>query len=101
LLGLGVAFVLPVLSSAAVQNVPRTKLAVGSGINQAIRQFGSVLGVALVIAVLGRAPETVDVFDRVFVLMMTAGLLVSLISLRIDTTAEQQMHESHDHLSLH
>ena len=102
LLGLGVAFVLPVLSSAAVQHLPPTKLAVGSGINQAIRQFGSVLGVALVIALLGRAPETVDVFDRVFVLMMTAGLLVSLISLRIDTTAEQQMHESHDHhVSLH
>ncbi len=73
LTGLGVALVLPVLSSATVQELPPTKLAVGSGVNQAIRQFATVLGVSLVFALLGRVPDNVTVFDRVFMLMITGG----------------------------
>jgi EmrB/QacA subfamily drug resistance transporter len=93
LLGLGVALVLPVLGSAAVHELPPAKLAVGSGVNQAIRQFAAVLGVSLVFVLLGRTPDTVAVFDRVFMLMISSGVLVSLISLGINTKPGPKMSE--------
>jgi EmrB/QacA subfamily drug resistance transporter len=85
LLGLGVALVMPVLSSAAVQSLPPAKLAVGSGVNQAIRQFGTVLGVSLTFALLGPAPEGAAPFSSIFLLMILGGLSVSLLSTGIDT----------------
>ncbi len=98
--GIGVALVLPVLSSAAVQHVPQQKLAVGSGVNQAIRQFGTVLGVSLTFALLGSEPDTVELFRNIFVLMMVGGLSVSVLSLGIDTrpahsAAQHEMAQSH------
>jgi EmrB/QacA subfamily drug resistance transporter len=83
--GIGVALVLPVLSSAAVQSLPPAKLAVGSGVNQAIRQFGSVLGVSLGFVLLGPAPDQAELFQRIFVMMSICGLGVSLLSAGIDT----------------
>lgn len=85
LIGFGVALILPVLSSAAVQQLPAQKLAVGSGVNQAIRQFGSVLGVSLTFILLGAAPDQMVLFQHVFELMMAGGLSVSLLGLWIDT----------------
>jgi EmrB/QacA subfamily drug resistance transporter len=85
LLGIGVSLILPVLSSAAVQNLPPQKLAVGSGVNQAIRQFGTVLGVSLTFAILGDAPNAVPLFYGIYLLMIASGLSVSLLSLGIDT----------------
>jgi MFS family permease len=89
LTGLGVALVLPVLSSAAVQGLPPAKLAVGSGVSQAIRQFGTVLGVSLTFALLGAAPEGVEIFRSIFLLMIGGGLSVSLMSSGIDTRPER------------
>jgi hypothetical protein len=66
---------------------------VGSGVNQAIRQFAAVLGVSLVFVLLGRTPDTVAVFDRVFMLMISSGVLVSLISLGINTKPGPKMSE--------
>jgi len=85
LTGMGVALVLPVLSSAAVQHLPPQKLAVGSGVSQATRQFGSVLGVALTLAILGHALNTIMQYQPVFLLMIAGGLSVSALSLGIDT----------------
>jgi EmrB/QacA subfamily drug resistance transporter len=93
LLGVGVALVLPVLSSAAVQELPLAKLAVGSGVNQAIRQFATVLGVSLVFALLGRTPDSVSGFDWIFSLMVSGGVLVSLISLGINTKPGLKLNE--------
>jgi EmrB/QacA subfamily drug resistance transporter len=85
LTGIGVALILPVLGSAAVQNLPPQKLAVGSGVNQAIRQFGTVLGVSLTFAILGDAPSAVPLFHGIYLLMIVSGLSVSVLSLGIDT----------------
>jgi EmrB/QacA subfamily drug resistance transporter len=84
--GVGVALVLPMLSSAAVQHLPPAELAVGSGVATAIRQFGTVLGVALVLAILGRTPEAIGPFKNVWLLMSVCGALVSVIALGIDAT---------------
>jgi EmrB/QacA subfamily drug resistance transporter len=83
--GIGVALILPVLGSAAVQNLPPQKLAVGSGVNQAIRQFGTVLGVSVTFAVLGDAPSAVPLFHKIYLLMIASGLSVSVLSLGINT----------------
>lgn len=85
LTGFGTALVMPVLSSAAVQNLPPQKLAVGSGVSQAIRQFGSVLGVSLTFAFLGDNPQQATLFHSIFALMVASGLSVSLLSLGINT----------------
>jgi EmrB/QacA subfamily drug resistance transporter len=85
LTGIGVALVLPVLSSAAVHQLPPQKLAVGSGVSQAMRQFGSVLGVSVTFAILGDAPNAIQLFQPIFGLMIASGLSVSVLSLGIAT----------------
>jgi len=45
--------ILPTLTSAAMLAVPSTRLAAGAGINSMIRQLGTVLGVALFVAIVG------------------------------------------------
>jgi EmrB/QacA subfamily drug resistance transporter len=81
LTGLGVALIIPLLSSVAVQGLPASKLASGSGVFQALRQFASVLGVALSVLLLGAAPAEAAAFAPIFALMAAAGLSVSLICL--------------------
>lgn len=93
LAGLGVALILPILSSAAVQHLPADKLAVGSGVNQAIRQFGTVFGVAITVALLGQA-NNLALFSRVWVMMIGSGILVSVISLGIDKPAHVRVSET-------
>ncbi len=51
--GAGVGMTLPSLSAAAVNRLPADQYAVGSAVNQATRQIGSVLGVALTVLLLG------------------------------------------------
>ena len=69
---------LPILSSAAVHDLPSTQFAIGSAVNQAIRQLGSVYGVALVVALVGNASSqiAVDAFDRLFIVPIIGGLLI-------------------------
>lgn len=52
--GIGVGLVLPTLTTIAVQQLPADSYAVGSAVNQAIRQIGIVLGVALTVLALGK-----------------------------------------------
>jgi MFS family permease len=83
--GIGVALCLPQLSSAAVQGLPAGRLAAGSGVNQALRQIGSTVGVAVAVAVIGEASgtELFDRFDRVWAVVVISGLLVSVFARRL------------------
>jgi EmrB/QacA subfamily drug resistance transporter len=76
LTGLGVALCLPQLSSVVAQALPPNRLGVGGGVNQAIRQFGGTLGVALTIAfVAGATPATALAdFDKVWLLLVGGGV---------------------------
>jgi len=87
LTGIGVGLTLPTLSSAAVHGLPPNRFAVGSAVNQTVRQIGAVLGVALVIALLGspRPAELLDAFNRIFWLLAAGGVATALFSLAIDT----------------
>ena len=87
LTGIGVGLTLPTLSSAAVHGLPPNRFAVGSAVNQTVRQIGAVLGVALVIALLGSPvpAELLEAFDRIFWLLVAGGVATALFSLAIDT----------------
>jgi EmrB/QacA subfamily drug resistance transporter len=58
LTGIGIALILPTLTSTAMLSVPAPRLAAGAGINSMIRQLGAVLGVALFIAAVGSPSPT-------------------------------------------
>lgn len=53
LTGIGIAFILPTVTSTALLAVPSSRLAAGAGINAMIRQLGAVLGVAVFVAIVG------------------------------------------------
>jgi EmrB/QacA subfamily drug resistance transporter len=76
LTGIGVALCLPQLSSVVAQALPPNRLGVGGGVNQAIRQFGGTLGVALTIAFVAAATPATALadFDNVWWLLIAGGL---------------------------
>ena len=86
--GVGVAMCLPQLSSVVAQSLPPNRLGVGGGSNQAIRQFGGTLGVALTIAFIA-APESLgdalSNFDLVWWLLIIGGLLTSVLAIPLVT----------------
>lgn len=83
--GLGVALIIPLLSSVAVQHLTPDQLAGGSGVFQALRQFASVIGVTLSVLLLGATPATAQAFTPIFALMMAGGLGVTLMSFGLAT----------------
>lgn len=83
--GIAVGLVLPSLSAAAVSRLPVAHYAVGSAVNQATRQIGSVLGVALTVALLGQATLQRADFDALYLLHGALALLTGLLCLPVDT----------------
>ncbi|MFZ5504686.1 MAG: MFS transporter [Pseudomonadota bacterium] len=83
--GTGVGMVLPSLSGAAVSRLPPAHYAVGSAVNQAIRQIGSVMGVALTVLLLGGATLHRGDFDAVYLCHMSLALLTAALCLPVNT----------------
>ena len=83
--GISVGLVLPSLSAAAVSRLPAAHYAVGSAVNQATRQIGSVLGVALTVALLGHATLQRADFDALYLLHAALALVTGLLCLPVDT----------------
>lgn len=83
--GLGVALVIPHLTSAAVQGLPTDQFGAGSAVNQAVRQFGATFGVALTVALLGTLTplNVLDHFHRVWWMLVASGVLTSLAALAL------------------
>jgi hypothetical protein len=80
-----VGLVLPSLSAAAVSRLPMAHYAVGSAVNQATRQIGSALGVALTVALLGHAALQRADFNALYLLHGALALLTGLLCLPVDT----------------
>jgi MFS family permease len=83
--GIAVGLVLPSLSAAAVSRLPVAHYAVGSAVNQATRQIGSVLGVAITVALLGHAMLQRSDFDALYLLHGALALLTGLLCLSVNT----------------
>ena len=83
--GVAVGLVLPSLSAAAVSRLPMAHYAVGSAVNQATRQIGSALGVAITVALLGHAALTRADFNTLYLLHATLALVTGLLCWPVDT----------------
>jgi EmrB/QacA subfamily drug resistance transporter len=87
--GIGVGLVLPSLSAAAVNRLPADQYAVGSAVNQATRQIGSVVGVAITVLVLGHATLTHESFVALYVCHVSLALLTTLLCLPVNTRPQR------------
>ncbi len=85
LTALGVSLILPQLSSAAVQGLPPDRFGSGSAVNQAVRNLGATLGVALLVAFTAELTPAgaLDTFHRVWWLLVACGLVVSVLATRL------------------
>jgi MFS family permease len=83
--GIGVGLVLPSLSGAAVSRLPAAHYAVGAAFNQATRQIGSVLGVAITVGLLGHAGLARSDFSALYGLHAALAVLTALLCLPVNT----------------
>jgi EmrB/QacA subfamily drug resistance transporter len=83
--GTAVGMVLPSLSGAAVARLPPARFGVGSAVNQAVRQMGSVLGVAATVAFVGHAGPQIADFRSLYLTHVALALITAMLCLRIDT----------------
>ena len=83
--GAGVGMVLPSLSGAAVARLTSERFGVGSAVNQAVRQMGAVLGVAVTVALVGHTNPQLADFRHLYAAHIVLALLTALICLRVDT----------------
>jgi len=83
--GVAVGMVLPSLSGAAVNRLPSEHYAVGSAVNQATRQIGSVIGVAYTVLLIGQAGAQRADFTPVYLSLIGLALLTALLCLPVDT----------------
>ncbi|MCW2958729.1 MAG: major facilitator superfamily 1 [Solirubrobacterales bacterium] len=67
--GVGVGLVNPSLTAAAAASLPPTRFATGAALITMGRQLGSALGVALLVPVLGTAPDA-QTFDGAWAMML-------------------------------
>jgi len=85
LTGLGTGMVLPSLSAAAVSRLNPARFGVGSAINQAVRQIGTVLGVAVTVALLGSTSPQLPAFRTVFGWEAVLCMITAMLCLSVDT----------------
>ena len=95
--GMGVGMVLPSLSGAAVSHLPAQHYAVGSAVNQAIRQIGSVMGVAFTVLLLGSAVLRRADFDVVYLCHIGFALLTAALCLPVNTLPAAKARDSRAH----
>ena len=90
--GIGVGLVLPSLSGAAVNRLPADQYAVGSAVNQATRQIGSVMGVAITVLLLGHAGLTHASFVPLYACHVGLALVTALLCLPVNTRPAAAKH---------
>ena len=86
--GVGVGMVLPSLSAAAVNKLPAQHYAVGSAVNQATRQIGSVLGVAITVMLIGHEGVQHADFQPVYLIHVALAVLTAALCWPVNTRPE-------------
>ena len=85
LTGTSVGLVMPSLSGAAVSKLPAQHYAVGSAVNQATRQIGAVIGVAVTVLLLGQGAAQHSDFTAVYGIHIALALLTALLCSFVNT----------------
>jgi EmrB/QacA subfamily drug resistance transporter len=83
--GIGVGMVMPSLAGAAVAHLPPAQFGVGSAVNQAVRQIGAVLGVALTVALVGHATLSQSDFRTLYFCEIALALVTAVLCAPVDT----------------
>jgi MFS family permease len=88
LTGLGVSLCLPQLSSVSVQGLPAGSFGSGSAVNQAVRNLGATMGVALVVTLTGALTpaSALDHFHSVWWVLVASGASVTTLSVFLPRT---------------
>jgi EmrB/QacA subfamily drug resistance transporter len=82
--GAAIGLVLPSLGGAAAASLPPSALGAGNAVNTAVRQFGSVLGVAAGAMMIGHAGATLEQFRLVYASLAAAGIATGALALPVD-----------------
>lgn len=85
LTGIGVGMAMPSLSGAAVATLLPHQYGAGSAVNQAVRQFGSVLGVALTVVLVGHQNLMLEDFKILSLCYAGLALLTLAICFGVST----------------
>ncbi|MFC5548258.1 MFS transporter [Massilia aerilata] len=83
--GIGTGMVLPSLSGAAVSNLPPAHYAVGSAVNQATRQLGAAIGVAITVLYAGGPVLTRPDFLPLYWIQIGLALITCVSSMLVQT----------------
>ena len=83
--GIGVGMVMPSLAGAAVAHLPAAQFGVGSAVNQAVRQMGAVLGVALTVALVGNAALQQSDFRTLYACQIALAVVTAVLCIPVDT----------------
>lgn len=83
--GASVGLVMPSLSAAAVNKLPMQHYAVGSAVNQATRQIGSVIGVAITVLLLGHSAVQRSDFTALYGVQVGLALLTAALCVFVST----------------
>lgn len=90
--GMAIGMVMPALSAAAVHDLPKKDYAMGSAINQAIRQIGTVIGVAITVALLVHPHIQLVDFHKLYQLQIGLVLVAALLVTQVDTRPKPVSH---------
>jgi EmrB/QacA subfamily drug resistance transporter len=86
LTGIGVSMVFPMLSAAAVHDADPPRLSLASGAARTANQLGTAIGISLLFALLGDAPDSLDHFRDgwrlLLVMTIAAGAIAMLLAPR-------------------
>lgn len=92
--GLSVGLVLPSLSAASVFGLPAKDYAVGSAINHAVRQVGTVIGVSLTVLLLAKSDLQIADFHRMYSIHIALALVTAFSCIPINTHPKQLLVKS-------
>lgn len=91
--GAGIGFAVSAFGSAAVAELPRPRFATGVAIASCLRQIGAVVGIAALVAVLGRPSpgHLLSGFHRCWAVVAGAGAASVIISLALGRIRARQV----------
>ena len=89
--GVGLGMIFPSLSSSATFDLPPTRYSIGSGVNNSIRQLGSVFGIAFAVLCVGtESPNAVPGFTALYSGLTAAAVITALLGAFVRTAPEQK-----------
>lgn len=87
--GISVGLVMPSISASAVFGLPAKDYAVGSAINHAVRQIGTVIGVAITVLLLAQVKLQITDFTPVYSIHIALALVTAMLCIPINTHPKQ------------